>query len=166
MWAELGMPVNALSSIRVIFSGRVTDSKFVQPKNAYSPMDVTPSGISIKGKEEQLWKAHRSIFVRLLGSVTEQRFLHPTNICSFRVSIPSGNTIENNFAHPMNTPNPILVTLSGMLTRKRLSQSLKSTITNRSNCIRERNRQQKMAILEGATFNTNHLKCFSLVSNF
>ena len=64
---RLEQPRKAYPPMLVTPSGMTIEVKLEQPENAYSPMIVTPSGIAIEVRPEQPEKARVPIFVTLLG---------------------------------------------------------------------------------------------------
>ena len=61
---------NVRCPMEVRLTGRVTEVILSQPSKAWSPMEVTPSEISIDGKILQSSNAPVSIFSRAVGRVT------------------------------------------------------------------------------------------------
>ena len=65
----------------------------VQPKNAYEPICVTPSGILISVSLVQLLKALRPIIVTLLGMLISESAEQPQNAPSMMLVTPSPITM-------------------------------------------------------------------------
>ncbi len=82
----------------------------MQPKNVFSLIIVTPSGITTDSSLLHSENACVPIAFTLLGIVTEARFSAKPNALSSIVVTPSGIVTETRFLFPINNPLPITVT--------------------------------------------------------
>ena len=95
-----------------------------QPLNAYSPIEVTPSGMTMNSNEEQPLNAYPPIEVTLLGMTVDPQTISSSLVAVLMIALQlsresytglSGlTTIDSNEEQPLNASYPTEVTLSGI----------------------------------------------------